>query len=207
MVRYTTHAHHRHIRNAYFLRAIISGVSTTTTASQSSSSLTKLGRPSIPYDSDIADEICASLATSERGLETICRTEGMPSYRTIYRWLEEHEDFRQKYARAKEMQGQLLAEQIIPIADDSSDDLVTRYRQDGTEYESVDHDNINRSRLRVDARKWLAGKLAPKIYGDQIKVEHSGTVGHLSVAEILRQREDALKPEPLTIDASAEVHE
>lgn len=81
------------------------------------------------------------------------------------------------YARARELQGELLAEQILPISDDGSADMVTRYREDGSEYQAVDQEHINRSRLRVDARKWLASKLAPKKYGDRTAMELSGPGG------------------------------
>jgi len=38
----------------------------------------------------------------------------------------------------------------------------------------VDHENIQRSRLRVDARKWAAARLAPKKYGDRLEHDHKG---------------------------------
>lgn len=41
----------------------------------------------------------------------------------------------------------------------------------------VNHEQIARSRLRVDARKWAAAKLAPKKYGDRIAHEHGGAGG------------------------------
>ncbi len=40
---------------------------------------------------------------------------------------------------------------------------------------TLDHEHVQRSRLRVDTRKWAAGKLAPKRYGD--KLQHTGEGG------------------------------
>jgi disulfide oxidoreductase YuzD len=131
--------------------------------------MAKRGRPS-GYSEEIADAICELIATSDSGLERICAAEGMPSARAVYRWLEEHEAFRQKYARARELQGEYLALQVIAIADDGSADMAVRYREDGSEYQAVDQEHISRSRLRVDARKWLASKLAPKRYGDRLEL-------------------------------------
>src|SRR5260370_40206331 len=73
-------------------------------------------------------------------------------------------DFRDQYARAREEQADKLFREIIEIADDASGDYVTT--SDGKTI--VDHENIQRSRLRVDARKWAAARLAPKKYGDHI---------------------------------------
>lgn len=92
----------------------------------------------------------------------------MPSVTTVMRWLGEESaaDFREQYARARELQADKLAEEILAIADDGSND--TYKDEDGLP--RVDHDHIARSRLRVDSRKWLAGKLAPKKYGDKLAV-------------------------------------
>ena len=85
---------------------------------------------------------------TNHGLERICRGEGMPDVRTVYRWLEAHDDFRQKYARARERQADVLAGQILEISDDGSRDTIQT--EDG---EVVNHEHIQRSRLRVDSRK------------------------------------------------------
>ncbi len=125
----------------------------------------RTGRPS-KYTVDLADRICELIATSDRGLDHILREENLPASSAVRRWLAARPDFQAKYIRAREQQAELLASQILAIADDSSADTVTRYREDGTEYQAVDHDHINRSRLRVEARKWLASKLFPKVYGE-----------------------------------------
>lgn len=131
-----------------------------------------MGRTSL-YTPELADAICDRIATSSDGLRKICNeTEEFPDFATVFRWLAkpEYKDFRDKYARARETQADLLADEIIEIADDSKNDTQTDH--DGVPI--VNHDNINRSRLRVDARKWKASKLAPKKYGERLEVENSG---------------------------------
>ena len=66
------------------------------------------------------------------------------------------------YTRAREVQAEIMAEEIIAIADDSAGDITID--EDGREI--VNHEAIQRSRLRVDARKWVAAKLLPRKYGD-----------------------------------------
>ena len=83
----------------------------------------------------------------------------------------EHEEFSQQYASAREVQAEVWADEIVAIADDTTADLTTD--KDGKEI--VRHENIQRSRLRVDARKWIASKLLPKRYGD--KLQHTGEGG------------------------------
>lgn len=128
---------------------------------------TKIGRPK-SFTEEIAATICDRIAKGE-SVRTICLDDGMPDARTVYRWLEDLEPFRQQYARAREAQADYYAEQIIEIADDGAND--TYVDENGNK--RTDQDVVARSRLRVDARKWYASKLAPKKYGD--KIEHSGT--------------------------------
>src|SRR5581483_2686424 len=126
------------------------------------------GRPSL-YKSALAGRICERLADGET-LRRICRDEGMPTRRTVTNWLLVHEDFRQLYARARDIQADLFAEEVVDIADDRRGDLVPG--KDGKP--TPDWENVQRSRLRVDARKWFAGKVAPKKYGERIMQELSG---------------------------------
>ena len=84
--------------------------------------------------------------------------------------LELVDDFRDQYARAREEQADKIFREIIEIADDASGDYVTT--SDGKRI--VDHENIQRSRLRVDARKWAAARLAPRKYGDRVEHDHKG---------------------------------
>lgn len=135
----------------------------------------KQGRPS-DFTLDLAEEICEALASTPRGLDWICaRNEGFPSARTVNRWLAVHEEFRQNYAHARERQADLLFDECLEIADDTSSDTKMVGRE-GAETEACDSEWISRSKLRVDTRKWMAGKLAPKKYGDKVDVNHTGAV-------------------------------
>ena len=125
------------------------------------------------YSEEIADRICDVLAASDRGLQAICAAADMPSVRTVYRWLEKNEAFRLKYFLAREAQADFLADQIIEIADDATNDYMTITKGDET-YNVVNREVLSRSKLRVDARKWKASKLAPKKYGDKVDLTSGG---------------------------------
>lgn len=128
-----------------------------------------MGRKS-EYTEEIADKICARIASSSDSVVTICKDEDMPSQVTVYKWLLNNEDFAKKYARAREAQADVLAEQIIDIADDGSND----FTRDENGKKILDQEHVQRSKLRIDARKFIAAKLKPKKYGDKIDVTSDG---------------------------------
>lgn len=126
-----------------------------------------VGRPS-DYNEEIAAEICARLADGN-SLRSICRDDHMPDKGTVFRWLAAHEAFRDQYTCAREAQADTLFDEMLDIADDAGKDVV-----DG----AVDQEHIQRTRLRIETRKWMAGKLRPKKYGDKVEHEHSGNLNH-----------------------------
>lgn len=133
-----------------------------------------MGRPS-KYNEEIADSICDQIAVGHSLLK-ICGDSAFPSERAVYRWLEVHEEFRQRYARARELQADHYAAEIIDLADTSVEARKTKIKADGSEEIEIS-DAVERTRLRIDARKWYASKLAPKKYGDKVQQEISGADG------------------------------
>lgn len=124
-----------------------------------------MGRPT-KYTTKVADTICERLADGE-SLKRICSGDDMPSKATVFRWLDAHKQFRDMYARAREAQADSLADEIIDIADDGLNDTYV----DDEGRVRTDHEVIARSKLRVDARKWIAAKLKPRSYGDRQEPE------------------------------------
>lgn len=140
-----------------------------------------MARPTI-FNNEIALRICEETATSSKSLKRICDPDDMPAVRTALYWLAEGEKadandhfkaFLQKYTRAKEEQADFLAEEILEIADDGSNDLMTITKGDQS-YEQENKEVTNRSKLRVEARKWIASKLKAKKYGDKLDLNHEG---------------------------------
>lgn len=83
----------------------------------------------------------------------------------VYRWLLKNEAFREIYGRARQEQIQLLADQILPIADTPVIGIKTKTDARGTEV--TEGDMIEHRKLQIDTRKWLLSKLAPAKYGDR----------------------------------------
>lgn len=134
-----------------------------------------MGRPS-DYTQELADYICAEIAEG-RSLRSILREdEGMPAMSSVFKWLRLHPEFAEQYARAREAQADALADELLEIADDGRNDWMELRGEDGQPRGWKENgEAIQRSRLRVDTRKWIASKLKPKKYGD--KIEHSGPEG------------------------------
>ena len=131
----------------------------------------KKGRPS-KYTDELVQIICSRIANGE-SLVSICLDEAMPSRSSVLLWLSESTSFSDRYAHAREAQADFLLDELVQIADDGRNDTYTS--DDGREL--TNQDVIARSRLRVDARKWVIAKLAPKKYSDKITQEITGLDG------------------------------
>lgn len=114
-------------------------------------------------------------------LDTICSTPDMPSRKSFFAWCMEDPESRSGYELALEMKGEFYAEQIVEISDRSSDD----WKQDEKGRMVPDTEHIMRSKLRVDARKWVVSKLLPKKYGDKLDITQTVKNADLSDEELL----------------------
>lgn len=128
--------------------------------------------PPTTFTQEIADLICEALAEGH-SLRSICAAANMPAKSTVFKWLNEQKAFSDQYARAREAQADALFDDILEIADDGRNDTYI----DDNGHVRTDTDVIARSKLRVDARKWMAAKLRPKVYGDKVQQELSGPDG------------------------------
>jgi hypothetical protein len=130
----------------------------------------RLGRPS-DYTVETALLICERLARGET-LRQMCRDKTLPDRATVHRWLLRQKEFREHYLLARELQCDVICDEILEIADDASADITN----DG-EKQTPNWEAPQRSRLRVDARKWFCAKVSPKKYGDRVATELSGPNG------------------------------
>ena len=122
----------------------------------------------LTYTDELADEICKAISTHPYGLERICRKfPHFPDKCTIWEWRLKYSDFADKYHKAKLLQADLHVEECVDISDNVENDKKINHNGD----EVTNNEAVNRSRLKVDTRKWIAAKLLPKQYGDKQLVE------------------------------------
>ena len=104
-------------------------------------------------------------------LRELCRQEGMPSWRAVYDWIAADADFASRIAHARDLGYDAIAEDILDIADDGTNDYVQRKRQDGSTDTALDTEHVQRSKLRIETRLKLLAKWNPKKYGEKQTVD------------------------------------
>lgn len=124
------------------------------------------------FTEELFQSICDEIAHSSLGLVNICKKHKVSAV-SFYDWVAKDEDRLNRYVRAREMQADFLADEILEISDDSSKDT-TELEVRGEAIQVENREWTNRSRLRVDARKWVASKLKPKKYGDKLDLTTNG---------------------------------
>lgn len=130
-----------------------------------------IGRPAL-YTQELSDRLCAELASGV-SIRTACKPDDMPSAATVFGWMRKHPEFLDQYTRAKAEAADALVEEMMDISDDGTNDWMEIHDKDGecVGYK-VNGEHVQRSRLRVETRKWIAAKLKPKKYGEKVDVNH-----------------------------------
>lgn len=142
----------------------------------------KVGRPA-KYTPELGLKVCKAIATSTDSIKKICaQNPEFPLRKTIWEWRFDYEEFRNLYAEARRAQADLLAEEIVEICDDDSEDVV--FGENGVRQNS---EFIARSRLKVDTRKWIACKLLPKVYGEKVTTESTMTIELKDIEAVRKQ--------------------
>lgn len=139
-----------------------------------------MGRPT-KFSQALAEKICDRIADRE-SLRSICRDEAMPAKSTVLSWLadEDKAAFRARYALAREILADGFVDELVEIADNSSDDWIEKKNASGeiTGWQE-NGEAIRRSQLRIATRQWVAEKLRPKKYGAKAEPEQ-GVTGEVS---------------------------
>jgi len=110
-----------------------------------------MGRPTI-YTDELKTDICVRIAMGE-SLRSICRDDSMPAMSSVFSWLQKYDEFSEQYEKACVERTEMLIEDILDIADKS------------------DPNHAAKTRVQVDARKWIASKMKPKKYGESSEPE------------------------------------
>ncbi|EEX3831623.1 DNA-binding protein [Escherichia coli] len=132
----------------------------------------KVGRPH-GYTEEKALEICELVADGQ-SINKISKMPGMPNRSTILKWFRDVPEFSTMYARAKEIGFEVLADEIIDLADAEV---------------NTDKDQLRRHQLMIDTRKWLLAKLQPRKYGERVTQEIVGNKDEapVQVAEVSKE--------------------
>ncbi len=123
-----------------------------------------MARPS-KYTKELGEKICSRIAEGE-SIRTIVKDKDMPSSSSIFRWLlnEDYKDFWEQYEKSRNIQAELMFEELIDIADNEEKEVM-------------------RDRLRVDTRKWYLSKVLPKKFGDKMDLTTDGKPFVVSISK------------------------
>ena len=114
----------------------------------------------------IFNDICTQIGEG-KSLRAVLRQDKMPSSHTFFKWVDSDKKKMLQYTREMNARAEDIFEDILDIADDQEDDIYIN--SDGVE--CVNHNVHARSRIRIDSRKWMLGKMQPKKYGDRVNVD------------------------------------
>jgi len=137
-------------------------------------------------------EICERMVGGQ-SVRTICKDDHMPTISGFMKFLSTNPEKVDQYTRAMQMRADAMFEEILDIADDGTNDFMLRNADDPMSI-VLNGEHIQRSRLRVDSRKWALGRMNPKKYGEKtfiggvddapIKVQNTIDVSNLSLEEL-----------------------
>lgn len=123
------------------------------------------GRPTLLTE-EMAETILTRLIDGE-SLRRICSSEGMPTRAAVLKWVRTDPIFREQYRLARELQAETLADEMIDISDDGSNDWMPKVAQDGQNQGWLENgEALRRSQLRIDTRKWMAARMWPRRWGN-----------------------------------------
>jgi len=124
--------------------------------------MNKFGRPS-KYNDELADKICLWIGEG-KSLNSFCKTKGAPHLSTVTRWIVAHDDFRNKYVRAREAAGHAHGDNVI--------DVIQLLRKGDVDAQTA--------RVMIDALKWSAERMAPRAYAPSQTVDNISTDGSMT---------------------------
>lgn len=124
---------------------------------------------------DKAIEIIFTEMANGKSLRQILdKDDTLPSRRLFYEWMAKDSVLSNHYESISLLRADMMFDEMIEIADDGTNDYMTKEISDGIEVQVLNSEHIQRSRLRIDARKWILSKIVPKKYGDKTDITTNG---------------------------------
>jgi len=150
----------------------------------------RMGRPR-KYTAQLGKAICMMLATTTFNLRQCCEQNDV-TVGDVMKWIARYPDFGDSYFRARDWQCELRADEIIDIADNSTNDWVDYETKSGRVIRQFDYEHSRRSELRIKARQWLMEKYARKRFGDRLEVQQTVTAVSVTAMAEPQRVEDAV---------------
>ena len=134
----------------------------------------KAGRPPQPVPAKHMDAICEWIAQGKT-LREWCRENGI-HYSTVYLWLEKDQGFAQRFARARDIGADAIADETLEIID-TEPEIAESFSINGSS-KHRDSAHVTWLKNRAEQRLKLLAKWNPKKYGEKMDVNHGGQAGN-----------------------------
>lgn len=118
------------------------------------------GRPPEPVPTEKMSEILEWIAHG-KPLREYCRIEGNPAFRTVYDWIDKDKEFAARFAQARDVGADVIAEEALEIIDTFPVEAVS---DSGSRLDSA---HVAWLKNRAEMRLKLLAKWNPKKYGDR----------------------------------------
>lgn len=130
-----------------------------------------VGQPSKMTPSCV-EEIIERVSNGEI-ITKICKDPHMPSANAVWRWIRTKPDFSALYYAAKKFATDVMAEEILAIADDGSQDSIVTTDRHGNERVEMNNEFVKRSEIRIKARQWLMERINSGKYNERVMMEQA----------------------------------
>ena len=133
----------------------------------------KADRPS-KYDPSVAEAVLDAVGSGQ-SLMKACAGPDMPALRTWFYWVSEDSALAASYVHARRANAEYMASLVLDTA------------------LSCTNEDANSAKVQIAAYQWLAGKMAPKVYGDKLEVDVSHKI---TLESLITDAFKQLKSEP-----------
>lgn len=120
------------------------------------------------------ETIFTEMANGKSLRQILDHDDTLPSRRLFYEWMAKDSVLSNHYEAISQLRADMMFDEMLEIADDGTNDYVTKEIGDGIEVQVLNSEHIQRSRLRIDARKWILSKMVPKKFGDKTDITTNG---------------------------------
>lgn len=137
-----------------------------------------MGRPvKWPQDHPVWREIVARVSAG-KSVSTVLADKDMPTWTGFQNMLEQDDSLRTAYEKAVQDRADKMADEILELSDQEMPAGLEGAMASAW---------VQQKRMQVDARKWIASKLKPRVYGDRIDMtvrdERISVIGALEAAQ------------------------
>lgn len=137
-------------------------------------------------DPEVIDGVLTAIA--EGSTVTAAAAQFMIKPEKFHSWVMRDPLLTERYEEARKIQAEMMLDEMIQISDDGGNDKI----HDDNGRVRVDYDVVQRSRLRLEQRRWHMSKVNPHKFSDKMQIDQKieTTVNHVEKLDAARRRKE-----------------